>query len=107
MRTKLLILIILFSFSRVYAVNSTRFSNIDIVENNLQQVFYKDGTLYIYGFKGPGIITIYSIIGNKIFSSEVSDLKSNRTLSVNLKTGNMFIIQIYLGNKIETFKIIA
>jgi len=106
-RTKLLILIVLFSFSRLYAVNSSHFSNINIVENSIQKVFYKDGTLYIGGFKGSGIITIYSIIGNKIFSAEVPDLNSNSTLSVNLKTGNMFIIQIHSGNKIKTFKIIA
>ncbi|MDG2371179.1 MAG: hypothetical protein P8L83_01015 [Flavobacteriaceae bacterium] len=107
MRTKLLILIVLFSFSSGYAFNSTRFSNINIFEKTIQQVFYKDGTLYIDGFKGSGVITIYSIIGNKIFSAEVSDLNSNRELSVNLKTGNMFIIQIHSGNKVKTFKIIA
>jgi hypothetical protein len=106
-RTKLLIFIVLFSFSTAYAVNSPSLYNINIVEISIQKVFYKNGTLYINGFEGPGIVNVYSIIGNKIYSAEFSDLNSNRTLPMNLMTGNMFIIQIHSNNKIKTFKIIA
>ena len=74
---------------------------------NTHQVFYKDGQLYIEGFDGKGFVNIYSIIGNKIFASEVFNLSLNKKLNIDLKPGNMFIIQVHLNNKIKTFKIIA
>ena len=45
--------------------------------------------------------------GNKIKSTEVIDL-SSAIVPLNLKKGNMYIIQVnYLSSKIKTFKIIA
>ena len=107
MRTKLFLLIACFSFSTSYAVDSSNLPNRDTTENYIQKIFYKNGILYVNGFEGSGVISVYSIIGNKIYSAEFSDLNSNRTLPMNLKTGNMFIIQIHSNNKIKTFKIIA
>ena len=107
MRTKLLILIVCFFYVTAYAVQSSRLSNPYTVENYIQKVFYKNGTLYINGFEGSGIISVYSIIGNKVFSQDFSDLNSTRQLPINLKSGSMFIIQIHFDNKIKTFKIIA
>ena len=107
MRTKLFLLIACFSFSTSYAVDSSYLSKRDTTENYIQKIFYKNGILYVNGFEGSGVIAVYSIIGNKIYSEEFFDLSSNRQLPINLKSGNMFIIQIHSDNKIKTFKIIA
>ena len=107
MRTKLLLFIVCFSFGTSYAVNSSYLSNRDTTENYFQNVFYKNGILYVNGFEGSVVISVYSIIGNKIYSEELFDLSSKRQLPINLKSGNMFIIQIHSDNKIKTFKIIA
>ena len=107
MRTKLFLLIAFFSFCISYAVDSSYLTNRDTTENYIQNIFYKNGILYVNGFEGSGVISVYSIIGNKIYSKEFFDLSSNRQLPINLKSGNMFIIQIHSDNKIKTFKIIA
>jgi hypothetical protein len=106
-RTKLLIFISLFIFASSYGIVPHRLHHLNFIQNLIQKVFYKNGVLYVNGFEGTGTITIYSIIGNKVYSIKLSDLSSNKTLPVNLKTGNMFIIQVQSNNKIKTFKIIA
>ena len=108
MRTKLLIFIILYSFNNpVFAINNTCFNNLISTSISSQQVFYKNGVLHLDGFNETGLINIYSIIGNKVFSSEKINLTLSKSLTVSLKTGNMYIIQIHLNNSIQTFKIIA
>ena len=108
MRTKLLLfLLFIFSYTTVYSLNSNQLIHLNDLTVNTQQVFFKDGQLYLEGFDGKGFINIYSIIGNKIFASEVFNLSLNKKLSIDLKPGNMFIIQVHLKNKIKTFKIIA
>tara|TARA_B100000780_G_scaffold144705_1_gene101160 strand:- start:12 stop:305 length:294 start_codon:yes stop_codon:yes gene_type:complete len=97
----------MFIVSNSFAANKTMTLDENISKILIQQVFYKDGIVYLDGFKGSGIVTIYSIIGNKIFSTKVSNLSSKKTISVNLKSGNMFIIQIHSGSSVDTFKIIA
>ena len=107
-RTKLLLfLLFIFSYTTVYSINSNRLIHLNNLTVDTQQVFFKDGQLYLEGFDGKGFINIYSIIGNKIFASEVFNLGLNKKLSIDLKPGNMFIIQVHLNNKIKTFKIIA
>ena len=97
----------MFIFASSYGIVPLKIHHLNSIENLIQKVFYKNGVLYVNGFEGTGTITIYSIIGNKVYSIKLSDLSSNKTLPVNLKTGNMFIIQVQSNNKIKTFKIIA
>ncbi len=107
-RTKLLLFILfIFSYTTVYSLNSSQLIDLNDLSVNTHQVFYKDGQLYLEGFDGKGFVNIYSIIGNKIFASEIFNLSLNKKLNIDLKPGNMFIIQVHLNNKIKTFKIIA
>ena len=69
-------------------------------------VFYKNDNIYIKGFNGPGIIEIYSIIGNKIKDIEIQELE-NFILPYHLNSGNMYIIRVITMKKVETFKIVA
>ena len=107
MRTKLLIFISLFTFASSYGIFPYKLYDLNSIENLVQKVFYKNGVLYVDGFEGSGTITIYSIIGNKVYSIKLSDLSSYKMIPVNLKTGNMFIIRIQSNTEIKTFKIIA
>ncbi|MDA9685467.1 T9SS type A sorting domain-containing protein [Flavobacteriaceae bacterium] len=107
MRTKLLIFICSFIFASGYGVFTYKPYHLNSIENLAQKVFYNNGVLYVNGFEGSGTITIYSIIGNKVYSIKLSDLSSNKMIPVNLKTGNMFIIRVQSNTEIKTFKIIA
>ena len=105
MRKKLLflaffVLISSFSFAKIKKTDKLLF-------NDNEKVVYDGNSVILSGFKGNGKINIYSIIGNKIKSTEVIDL-SSAIVPLNLKKGNMYIIQVnYLSSKIKTFKIIA
>ena len=89
-------------------ISSFSFAKIDkLLFNDNEKVFYDGNRVILSGFEGNGKINIYSIIGNKIKSTEVIDL-SSAIVPLNLKKGNMYIIQVnYLSSKIKTFKIIA
>tara|TARA_B100000686_G_scaffold353910_1_gene461464 strand:+ start:1453 stop:1776 length:324 start_codon:yes stop_codon:yes gene_type:complete len=105
-RTKLLLFILLFSIGSIsfkYPLNNRLISSKQI---NSEQVYYKNGTLYINGFSGEGEISIYSIIGNKLFSTKISKLESSK-IDINLQNGNMYIIQVRFSNKVKIFKIVA
>ena len=69
-------------------------------------VLYKNGNILFKGFDGPGIIEIYSIIGNKISTFEIQNLNDLK-ISFPLKSGNMYIIRVVTVKKAETFKIVA
>ena len=69
-------------------------------------VLYKNGSILFKGFDGPGIVEIYSIIGNKISAFELQSLNDIK-ISFPLKSGNMYIIRVITAKKAETFKIIA
>ncbi len=69
-------------------------------------IVYNNGSIYLKGFEGQGIVEIYSIIGNKIYAFELQNL-SDVALSYPLKSGNMYIIRVITTKKAETFKIIA
>ena len=105
MRKKLLfltffVLISSFSFAKINKTDKLLF-------NDNEKVFYDGNRVILSGFEGNGKINIYSIIGNKIKSTEVIDL-SSAIVPLNLIKGNMYIIQVnYLSSKIKTFKIIA
>ncbi len=105
MRTKLFIYIFLFSFGTFQPCQAFYFQN--STESSIQSVFYKNGVLQVNGFEGLTKITVYSIIGNEIFSKELSDLNFTKNIPMYLKTGNMFIIQIHSNNTVKIFKIIA
>ena len=107
MRTKLLIFLLFTSLNKSFALEASLISDKDLSETNIQQVFYEDGIVYIDGFNGPCLVNIYSIIGNKVFSVEILNLNSLKSIPVDLKAGNMFIIQIHSGSLVKTFKIIA
>ena len=69
-------------------------------------VLYNNGSIYLKGFDGQGIVEIYSIIGNKIYAFELQSL-NDIALSYPLKSGNMYIIRVITTKKAETFKIVA
>ena len=69
-------------------------------------VLYNNGSIYLKGFDGQGIVEIYSIIGNKIYAFELQNL-NDIALSYPLKSGNMYIIRVITTKKAETFKIVA
>ena len=69
-------------------------------------VLYDNGSIYLKGFEGQGIVEIYSIIGNKIYAFELQNL-NDIALSYPLKSGNMYIIRVITTKKAETFKIVA
>ncbi|MBF11936.1 MAG: hypothetical protein CMC63_07025 [Flavobacteriaceae bacterium] len=71
-----------------------------------KNVFYSNGSIYLKGFQGPGVIEVYSIIGNKITEVDTQDLYSFQFL-IELESGNMYIIRVISSNEVRTFKIVA
>ena len=62
--------------------------------------------LILTGFDGPGIVEIYSIIGNKINEIKSQNLKDFKTY-MPLQKGNMYIIRVQSLGEVYTLKIIA
>ena len=105
---KLLFLILFLNIVIAFATESPS-SNIskNIFSTQFDKiVLYKDGSIIFKGFDGPGVIEIYSIIGNKISTSEIQNLNDLK-ISFPLKSGNMYIIRVITFKKAETFKIVA
>ena len=105
---KPLLLIISFSF---YIASATKLlpPNITIFKIATQEpktVFYNNGNLYLRGFKGPGAIEIYSIIGNKITNKNIRELDVFK-FTYPLDSGNMYIIRVVTGKEVTTFKVVA
>ena len=108
MTKKLLLFIIPLSF---YIASATKIISPNITIFNIatqepKNVFYNNGNLYLKGFKGPGVIEIYSIIGNKITNKNVRELDVF-TFTYPLDSGNMYIIRVVTGKEVTTFKVVA
>ena len=91
------------SAADILAFNITTFKT---ATQEQKSVFYNNGNLHIKGFKGQGLIEIYSIIGNKITDLKVQQLDSFQ-FQYPLKHGNMYIIRIHTKVDIVTFKVVA
>ena len=105
---KLLFLILFLNIVIAFATVSTssNFSKNFFSTQVDKLVLYKNGNILFKGFDGPGIIEIYSIIGNKISTFEIQNLNDVK-ISFPLKSGNMYIIRVVTVKKAETFKIVA
>ncbi len=91
------------SAADILAFNITTFKT---ATQEQKSVFYNNGNLHIKGFKGQGLIEIYSIIGNKITDLRVQQLDGFQ-IQYPLKQGNMYIIRIQTKVDIITFKVVA
>ena len=91
------------SAANLLALNITTFKT---ATQEQKSVFYNNGNLHIKGFKGQGLVEIYSIIGNKITDLKVQQLDSFQ-FQYPLKHGNMYIIRIHTKVDIVTFKVVA
>ena len=105
---KLLFLILFLNITIAFATDppSSNISKKIFLTQVDKLVLYDNGSIYLKGFKGQGIVEIYSIIGNKIYAFELQSL-NDIALSYPLKSGNMYIIRIITTKKAETFKIVA
>ena len=75
-------------------------------KQNKPIVLYKNGFLYIKDINGSGKIEVYTIIGNKILTTNVQNFQDSK-IPVLLENQNMYIIRIETQNKIYTIKIVA
>ncbi len=108
MEKKLIFFILLLTIQSAPAAYLLSF-NITTFNTSTQEqknVFYNNGNLHIKGFKGQGLVEVYSIIGNKITDLKVQELNSFQ-FQYPLKHGNMYIIRIHTKVDIVTFKVIA
>ncbi len=108
MEKKLIFFILLLTIQSASAADTIT-SNITTFNTTTQEqknVFYNNGNLHIKGFKGQGLVEIYSIIGNKITDLKVQQLDSFQ-FQYPLKDGNMYIIRIHTKAEIVTFKVIV
>ena len=108
MEKKILFFILLLTIQFASAADILAF-NITTFKTATQEqksVFYNNGNLHIKGFKGQGLIEIYSIIGNKITDLRVQQLVGFQ-IQYPLKPGNMYIIRIHTKVDIITFKVVA
>tara|TARA_B100000945_G_C20095533_1_gene463328 strand:- start:206 stop:535 length:330 start_codon:yes stop_codon:yes gene_type:complete len=105
---KLLLFIIIFhiqfaSATEILIPNNTILRPLAQVKKS---VIFKNETIYLKGFIGPGTIEVYSIIGNKItelVSQELIDFQFTHPF----KSGNMYIIRVVTQNDVSTFKIVT
>ena len=107
MTKKLLIFLIFFSTDIAFALpegSVSAVSNSTIQEASV--VLDRNGSLIFSGFEGPGLIEIYSIIGNKIVEDSTQDMFQFK-LVASLEAGNMYIIRVISNGKTKTFKIVA
>ena len=105
---KLLLFVLLFNVAALQA-STISFSKTTTIKKATQvekNVFFNDGVLYLKGFEGPGIIEIYSIIGNKITETLSQELNSFQ-FPFPIELGNMYIIRILFQGKVATFKVVA
>ena len=108
MKKKLFFFILLLNIQFASAADllSSNITTFDTATQEQKSVFYNNGNLHIKGFKGQGLIEIYSIIGNKITDLRVQQLDGFQ-IQYPLKQGNMYIIRIQTKVDIITFKVVA
>ena len=100
------ILLLNIQFASAADLLSSNITTFDTATQEQKSVFYNNGNLHIKGFKGQGLIEIYSIIGNKITDLRVQQLDGFQ-IQYPLKQGNMYIIRIQTKVDIITFKVVA
>jgi hypothetical protein len=104
---KKLFLIALISLSFT-PVNATTTSS-SLLFTPIQQTpkaAYQDQHLLLFGVEGPGVVEIYSIIGNKIKEIKVQELANFKSY-LELDSGNMYIIRVTVSNQVHTLKLVA
>ena len=62
--------------------------------------------LLLSGLSGPGLLEIYSIIGNKIKEIKIQELR-NLKLYLELESKKMYILRITSSTDIHTLKIVS
>ena len=67
---------------------------------------YQDQQLHLLGVEGPGVIEVYSIIGNKIKEIKVQELDNFKSY-LELDSGNMYIVRVTESNEVYTLKIVT
>ena len=67
---------------------------------------YQDQQLHLLGVEGPGVIEVYSIIGNKIKEINVQELDNFKSY-LELDSGNMYVIRVTVSKKVYTLKIVT
>tara|TARA_B100001057_G_scaffold326807_1_gene327089 strand:- start:593 stop:922 length:330 start_codon:yes stop_codon:yes gene_type:complete len=100
------ILLLTTHFASAAVLPSFNITTFNIATQEQKSVFYNNGNLHITGFKGQGLVEIYSIIGNKITDLRVQQLDGFQ-IQYPLKKGNMYIIRIQTKVDIITFKVVA
>ncbi len=108
MEKKLIFFILLLTLQSASAADiiTSNITTFNTATQEQKNVFYNNGNLHIKGFKGQGLVEIYSIIGNKITDLKVQQLDSFQ-FQYPLKDGNMYIIRIHTKAEIVTFKVIV
>ena len=100
------ILLLTIQFASAADILTSNITTFKTATQEQKSVFYNNGNLRIKGFKGQGLIEIYSIIGNKITDLRVQQLDGFQ-IQYPLKQGNMYIIRIQTKVDIITFKVVA
>ncbi len=105
---KLPFFILLLTFNIAFATKFLPPNNTisNTTTQELKNVLYNNGNLYLKGFNGPGVIEVYSIIGNKITDIKVQELGAFQ-LPYILESGNMYIVRVVTAKKVNTFKVVA
>ncbi len=81
-------------------------TTLNLDNQNKPIVLYKNGFLYIKDINGSGKIEVYTIIGNKILTTNIQNFQDSK-IPVLLKNQNMYIIRIETQNQVYTIKIVA
>jgi hypothetical protein len=100
------ILLLTIQFAPAADILTFNITTFNTATQEQKSVFYNNGNLHIKGFKGQGLVEIYSIIGNKIIDLRVQQLDAFQ-FQYPLKLGNMYIIRIHTKVDIVTFKVVA
>ena len=98
-------LIFCLAFNSLRAVNYTPPITLPLYQEKPTAAL-KNQQLLLSGLSGPGLLEIYSIIGNKIKEIKIQEL-GNLKLYLELETKKMYILRISSSTGIHTLKIIS
>ncbi|MBJ25042.1 MAG: hypothetical protein CMC91_02710 [Flavobacteriaceae bacterium] len=96
------------SFSN-YKANTTPHlfkTTLNLDKQNKPIALYKNGFLYIKDINSSGKIEVYTIIGNKILTTNIQNFQDSK-IPILLENQNMYIIRIETQNQVYTIKIVA